>query len=185
MEKAPHEKQPGEDSQHRETMAAIYRMYVETAENVSTRRIQTNGFFLTLLTGLFVLAWSPWLPQVVEGLGRPAADARIVLFMGGFFLSILWWAQILQFRTLNRIKFQEILNMERLLPLAPFTRENDALRRSKGYIGFSRVEGFIPLVFAMGFALSIAPFHTLLGFGLLLASIIGILGMLLSTQKKE
>ncbi len=79
MERPPREGSPEGDEIERRAVMAIYHMYVESANKVSSWRIQTNRFFLTLLTGLFVLAWSPWSSQVVESLGRPEEIARTLL----------------------------------------------------------------------------------------------------------
>ncbi len=75
--------------------------------------------------------------------------------------------------------------MERSLPLAPFTREDEALRASKGYVGLSPLEGLIPFLFAVGFSLSVIPYDRCWGSGMLVVSGLGIVGMLFHAWKKE
>lgn len=114
----------------------IYKLCVEMADRVSGRRATANSFFLTLQTALAVLLGV----FAVQPVG--AEDARqdkVVLTcaaVAGAVLALAWRRLLTSYRRLNRAKFEVINEIERTcLPVRPFTREWEILKRDEGETG--------------------------------------------------
>lgn len=119
----------------------MYRDYVGSADNISSRREKANGFFLTINTG-FIGANAYFDVTSV-------AAAYIQSFVGLMFCAV-WWFMIQSYRTLNASKFDVIQLMEQHLPLAPFAAEEFVQRNSpKGHRSLTSVEKLVPGVFAV------------------------------------
>src|SRR5437868_116209 len=94
-----------------------WKLYVEMADRISSRRGLTNTFFLTLNTAVFtvigvvakqrphVSSWVPSLALVVV-LGECAA----------------WWWLVRSYRQLNAAKFKVVGALEERLPASPYWR---------------------------------------------------------------
>lgn len=130
-----------------------YKLYVEMTDRVSTRRSQTNRFYVSLLSGLLAL-----LSLVASngGLGQ----IPIVLFVAvaalGMLLCLLWHVNIRVYRQLNWGKFQVINEMEQHLPFQSYDREWKILqegKRGSRFRGISKVEQFVPFIVALPFVL--------------------------------
>ncbi|OKL50458.1 RipA family octameric membrane protein [Boudabousia marimammalium] len=130
----------------------IYKIAVEMADRISSRRATTNAFFLTLNTTLVA----------VIGLNKtPALDPvmAISVCIAGVLVSVCWWFLLRNYRRLNEAKFKVINKIENEhLPVKPFTDEWDQLgqndppedKRSKVLVGLQQlgtVERGIPAVF--------------------------------------
>jgi hypothetical protein len=135
-----------------------YKLYVEMADRVSSRRGLTNTFFLTLNTAIFTaigLFWkdrpsvSPWvlaLPLVIA-LGQCAA----------------WWWIVRSYRQLNTAKFKVVGALEDRLPASAYWRaEWIALGEGtdwRKYLPLSHLEQWVPVLFALvylsGFAIAV------------------------------
>ena len=136
-----------------------YKLYVEMADRVSSRRGLTNTFFLTLNTAVFTIvgvfwkdrpAVSPWLltlPLMIA-LGQCAA----------------WWWLVRSYRQLNTAKFQVIGALEERLPASAYWRaEQAALREGRNwrkYLPLSNLEQWVPVLFGLvylsGFIIAVA-----------------------------
>ncbi|GGK85391.1 hypothetical protein Sme01_30090 [Sphaerisporangium melleum] len=132
----------------------LYKTAVEMADRVSARRGTANAFFLTAQTtfvavvGLTVpdLARSPWVVSVAVA-------------VAGILLSAAWWLQLRSYRLLNGAKFQVINEIERRLPVRPYTDEWALLaprptagRRGR-YAELGTAERLLPWMFALLHAL--------------------------------
>lgn len=88
-----------------------YRMYVETADKNSTRRLETNRFYVTVLSLLLIS-----LPFVADS---PFANetaiypVMIIISLFSVVLSSVWAINISSYRNINRCKFVVIKSMER------------------------------------------------------------------------
>jgi hypothetical protein len=140
----------------------IYKMAVEMADRVSSRRLSANAFFLsvnTALTGLMALAYN-----------SISSDHRFVLYLVsavGLLLSATWFFAIRSYKRLNKAKFDVIQEMEKALPEQYFTKEWDALQRSvpkdpeprplrdrwlrykDRYTDLTSIEAVVPIAFAL------------------------------------
>ena len=154
---------------HRGDIAYIeqYKLFVQSAENVSDRRIRTNRYQTSLNLG--ILALHGLAPAFI-----PHPALPFLIASAGIALTINWFLTLHSFRQTNRAKFIIIHSMERQMPRRVFQEErtlvrekprrptvNDAnvLRRAwawlgrkyrslKGYRGAISFERPIPLIFA-------------------------------------
>lgn len=120
-----------------------YKMYVQTADNVSARRVSTNRYLLTLSAALIA----------VYGLHPSILDQwylGVSIFTTGIAVSVLWYMIIKTHRDLNKAKFKLIHKLEQHLPAELFVRELNMTEKnsSKSYINATAIERWIPFLFA-------------------------------------
>ncbi len=121
-----------------------YKLYVQSAENNSIRRVASSRYLLTLNAAIVALYglrsttfgesyWTLFIPLV----GLPSA--------------LLWHQIIKSFRNLNTAKFGVIHEMEQHLPAAPFQHEWHVAEQGKGkvYNPVTHIEQWLPLGFAL------------------------------------
>ena len=127
----------------------IYKFYAQTAENTTERRLKSNQFYLTLTTFLigFLVAFAKW---------ADATNSLAFIIIGalGLLLSRLWANNILSYKRLNEAKFKIILELEKQLPFACYTKEWDILgegKDKKKYRLLTSVETKMPLLFGIIF----------------------------------
>jgi hypothetical protein len=138
-----------------------YKLYVETAERNSSRRLTANSFFLTINTGLSAL-----LGYMTSFKGIDSVVAQMAVPVAGIILSYFWYRLIISYCEMNRAKFQVIHAMEKQLPFKAFDVEWEAVehgKKPKKYRPYTNIESAIPWVFIM--------IHSLL----LISSVIGLL----------
>ena len=132
-----------------------YKLYVQSADNASGRRIASNRYLLTLNAAL------------VAAYGFQSAFTERVIFIvpvavAGIALSLLWYTIIKSFRDLNAIKFEIIHELETYLPAALYAYEWQLAQegRGKSYWPTTHIEKWMPLLFlalhVMALAVSIA-----------------------------
>ncbi|MCY4623570.1 MAG: hypothetical protein OXC99_00965 [Chloroflexi bacterium] len=132
-----------------------YKLYVQSADNASGRRIASNRYLLTLNAAL------------VAAYGFQSAFTEQVVFVAplavaGIALSLLWYSTIKSFRDLNSIKFKIIHEMETYLPAALYAYEWQLAEegRGKSYWPTTHIEKWMPILFlvlhGMALAVSIA-----------------------------
>jgi len=117
-----------------------YKMYVQTADNVSARRISTSRYLLTLSVALIA----------AYGFQSSFPDHwyEIALAPVGVGVSYLWYKIIKSHRDLNRVKFNLIHELEQHLPADLFTREWRMTEKGdKSYTSVTYVERVIPCMF--------------------------------------
>lgn len=122
-----------------------YKLYVESANQISTRRLTANSFFLTINTGLAAL--------IGYLIGKQSVAVTVALLgvpIAGMVLCYVWFRQIRSYRDLNEAKFKVIHIIEESLPFRMFDAEWEALGRgenSKNHKSFSDTEKIVPWVF--------------------------------------
>ena len=121
-----------------------YKLYVQTAENVSSRRVATSRYLLTL-SAAFVALYGLQLPILNEGYGV------LVVPVTGVFVALLWYKSIKSYHDLNRVKFKIIHELEQHLPARLFTHEWRIARKGddKRYTKITDIERWIPLMFVV------------------------------------
>jgi hypothetical protein len=125
-----------------------YKLYVGTANQTSTTRVQANTFFLTLNTLLvgFIVSMTQFVKQ-------PAVPLWMILVcIIGIFLTITWFVLIRAYRDLNSARFQIIQEIETKLPLNLYRREwQIALeeRPKRVYIRQTTIEQMVPYAFGV------------------------------------
>lgn len=146
-------KEEGYGEKFREHLLEQYKLYVEMADRVSTRRAQTNRFYISFLSGMLALL------SIV--IGREIfSDFRAIVFMAvavlGIVLCGLWYVNIRSYIQLNSGKFKVIHEMEQHLPYPCYEKEWVILgrgRESKKYLQLTRVEQYVPIILTIPYIL--------------------------------
>ena len=123
-----------------------YKLFVESADRVSARRLDTNRYFLTVNTALFTLLGA----ASTIGLERLRLGWAGFIAAAGIALCYSWFRLVRSYQGLNRGKFEVIHHLERQLPHPLFTDEWERLGRGedpKRYLPFTSVECWVPWVF--------------------------------------
>ena len=121
-----------------------YKLYVQSADNASDRRIASNRYLLTLNAAL------------VAAYGFQSAFTERVIFVvpiavAGIALSLLWYSIIKSFRDLNTNKFKIIHELETYLPAALYAYEWQLAQggRGKSYWPTTHIEKWMPMLFLL------------------------------------
>ena len=138
-----------------------YKLYVQSAENVSARRVQSSRYLLTLNAALVAL-------YGFQSAGFGRSYWALVVPVVGIAVSLLWYLIIKSHADLNRVKFNVIHEFERHLPAAMYRYEWRLAEDGKGksYRAVTAIEKWIPILFAI--------LHVVLGIFIVL-SLVGIL----------
>ena len=138
-----------------------YKLYVQSAENVSARRVQSSRYLLTLNAALVAL-------YGFQSAGFGQNYWALVVPVVGIPVSLLWYLIIKSHANLNRVKFDVIHEFERHLPAAMYRYEWRLAEDGKGksYRAVTAIEKWIPILFAI--------LHVVMGIFIVL-SLVGIL----------
>lgn len=119
-----------------------YKLYVEMADRVSTRRQSANSYFLSINTGLLGL-----IGYITT---KDTGQYLWLLSAAGLALSYLWYRLVRSYRSLNEAKFKVIHAIEKALPISPYDAEWEAMGQGKNpklYKPFTHIEMGVPWVF--------------------------------------
>lgn len=121
-----------------------YKLYVEMADRISSRRQSTKTFFVTLNTVLISIA----------GYAKSAASVDsffyLVTSFAGLLICYTWYRLVKSYKNLNSAKFKVVHAMEKEMPFNLFDAEWEAVGRGKDkilYHPFTELELKIPWVF--------------------------------------
>lgn len=120
-----------------------YKLYVEMADRISSRRQVANSFFFSINTGILAFL------QLSDSSKASWAWAPVVGICGGI-LSYAWYRLVRSYKDLNTAKFKVIDAMESRLPLSPYRAEWVQVGQGQDpsrYLPFTRVELTIPWIF--------------------------------------
>ena len=131
-----------------------YKLYVESSQKVTDRRITTGNYLLTVnsfLLTVFGVAAS----QHLGGLWLA------IVPVAGLLVSFTWYSLVVFYRNLGARKYKVVRQLESFLPVAPFryewrTAHDEKARR---HTGVTHLERVVPLAFA-------AIYLVLLGYSL-------------------
>jgi len=119
-----------------------YRLYVDMADRISSRRQTANSYFLSINTALL---------GFVGYVGTKDTTGYLWLVApAGIALSYLWYRLIRSYRDLNTAKFKVVHEIEKRLPLSPYDAEWEAMGRGNNpalYKPFTHIETGVPWVF--------------------------------------
>ena len=120
-----------------------YKLYVQSAENVSARRIASSHYLLTINAALVALYG---LQSANFGQGYWTLLIPVI----GIPVSLLWYLIIKSHADLNRIKFEVIHELEQHLPAAMYKHEWRLAEEGQGpaYRAVTKIERWIPILFA-------------------------------------
>ena len=123
-------------------LLAQYKLYVQSAEHVSARRLASSRLLLALNAGLAALyGIRP------EGFGQSWWTVAVPVL--GIAVSLLWSRIIRSHKELNRVKFKLIHEIERHFPAAPYTCEWQLAEQGRGrsYRAVTDIERWLPWTF--------------------------------------
>ncbi|HET6204505.1 MAG TPA: hypothetical protein VFI25_17070 [Planctomycetota bacterium] len=125
-----------------------YKLYVESAEKISERRVSANNYLLTvnafLVTLYGLLAASPY-----------KGGWAVLVPVAGVLVSLTWHRIITSYRDLNTVKFKVIHELEREMPAALYDYEwhKAGEGRGKEYHPLTHLERWVPVVFMLLYVL--------------------------------
>lgn len=120
-----------------------YKALVETTDRVSDRRLNSNICFTAINSALLT---------VYSTLDKLNLSQKIIIFIIGLLISLIWYLTIKSYRYLNESKFKIIDEIEHQLPLSIFTYEWSLLNQGKfrkRYLPLTKIENIIPAIFAL------------------------------------
>ena len=129
----------------------LYKMMVDSSEQLIQRRQRMNAFFITAIGSLVTIAGALLKFGTVKS---PTISFFVMAVFGivGLFLCNSWRNLIDNYGKLNAAKFRVILNLEQTLSAQIFSAEWVALgkgRRPAKYQSFTSTENMVPLWFAV------------------------------------
>lgn len=119
-----------------------YKLYVEMADRISSRRATANSYFLSVNTAM--LAFVGYLTS------KDATTDLWLLAAAGITLSYLWHALIMSYSNLNTAKWLVVHQIEKRLPISPYDAEWEAMGRGENpklYKPITHIERGVPYVF--------------------------------------
>ena len=121
-----------------------YKLYVEMADRISSRRQSANSFFLSVNTAIIALI------SYIHWGSKNDSSFYWLVSLAGMFLCFMWYRLVRSYKDLNTAKFKVIHEMEAKLPVAPYDLEWEKVgkgKNSKLYLPFTHIEICIPWVF--------------------------------------
>lgn len=121
-----------------------YKLYVEMADRISSRRQSANSFFLSVNTAIIAL-----ISYINLGY-KNSSNFYWLVSLAGMALCFTWYRLVRSYKDLNTAKFKVIHEMEAKLPVAPYDLEWEKVGKgkdSKLYLPFTHIEICIPWVF--------------------------------------
>jgi hypothetical protein len=125
-----------------------YKIYLESAERMSDRRLQTNNYFITINSALIALGGILGNTKLI-----PLDDTSQIIFaVVGIIVCFVWYRMINSYKQINSAKFKVIHQIEQYLPLRLYEYEWEQLGSGKNkslYQPFSHLEIHVPKIFAV------------------------------------
>jgi hypothetical protein len=126
-----------------------YKLYVEMADRVSSRRVQTASFYTSILSALLALLSITSNKELFQG---PQSFVLLTTAILGLCLCVAWSANINSYKQLNSLKFKVIHDMETHLPFPCYDMEWKILKEDKNrrrYFRLTAIEQYIPVILAV------------------------------------
>ena len=119
-----------------------YRLYVQSADNVSSRRLTSMRYLLAISSGLVAL-------YGVQFAAFKEAFWLLPIPIIGIVSAFAWLRIIKSHKDLNALKFTLIHELEEHLPAAPFKREWERAEHGTGakYTPVTELESWLPRIF--------------------------------------
>ena len=135
--------QKNHDAEHYTTILEQWKTCVEMADSNTEKRNSSNGLFITINLALFAVVTFAW------------DHKSILLSLIGIVVCTLWLYSIRCYRQLSSVKYHIINEMEKKLPIKPFTDEWQELRNRHNYLGLTKIEWVLPWTFIVLYSLSV------------------------------
>ncbi len=127
-----------------------YKLFVEMADRISSRRHSANSFFLSVNTAVIAIIGYIQLAHAGTSNAGTSSTYYWLVSIAGIALCVIWLALIKSYKDLNRGKFQVVHVLEQRLPVSPYDAEWVVVGEGKSlikYIPFTIVEMAVPVVF--------------------------------------
>ena len=137
-----------------------YKKYLDTSEQLLTRRQNTSNFYTTLNTSILGVAST--ISGIIFGLDSLQNNTTIALVIFiiisllGFLLCFNWLSLLESYGKLNSSKIRVITEIEKRLPINIYDTEWKVMSEKLGgnkYQSFTSLEKRIPLIFMLIYAL--------------------------------
>lgn len=125
-----------------------YKLYVESAEKISERRVAANNYLLTVNAFLVTL-------YGLVAASRFNTFWSVLVPVAGFLVALTWHRIITSYRDLNTVKFKVIHELEQCMPAALYDYEWRKAEegRGKAYHPLSHLERWVPIIFMVLYVL--------------------------------
>ena len=126
-----------------------YKLYVEMADRVSSRRVQIGSFYTSILSILLALLSITSNKELFQG---PQRFVLLTVAILGLCLCLAWTANINSYKQLNSLKFKVIHDMETYLPFPCYGVEWKILKEDKNrqrYFRLTAIEQYIPIILSI------------------------------------
>lgn len=119
-----------------------YKLYVQSAENVSARRVASSRYLLTLNVALVAL-------YGFQSSNLSPGWWTVLVPVLGISVSVLWHLIIKSHKDLNAVKFKIIHELEQWLPATLYAYEWRLAEEGRGkpYRSVTDIERWVPLAF--------------------------------------
>ncbi len=115
-----------------------YKLFVDSSEKISMKRMSNNNYYLTVNSALFTIAG--YFSYVQKDM------LALPLSIISIFICLCWISNIASYKKLNSAKFKVIHEIEEHLPAALFKKEDEHLN---GYYTLASLKKFIPVFFIL------------------------------------
>lgn len=123
------------DIENRDCILQQWQTCVEMADSVSSRRDSMNNLFATIHVAIVAAISFVW-------------DIKMmILGAAGIALAIVWLLFIRYYKNLNTVKYDIINEIEKQLPVQPFSDEWKGLTKIKRYTQGTTLEKVMPWAF--------------------------------------
>lgn len=132
----------GSNEKYQAHLLDQYKLYVEMADRVSSRRQSGNSYFLSVNAA--IIGFVGYLTA------KESNEYLWMLGLGGIALSCFWYQLIRSYKNLNTAKFLVIHDIEKRLPISPYDAEWERMGRgveSRLYKPLSHIELGVPWIF--------------------------------------
>lgn len=137
----------GSKEQYYEHIFEQYKIFVEMADRISTRRNTANAFFLSLHTLVITVVTFAY----DKGINLNPEWLVVFPLVAVLVICWVWWRLIHSYRQLNHAKYKVIGEYERRLPSSPYWNAEWAAlgsgKRRKLYWPLTDVENLVPFIF--------------------------------------
>ena len=124
------------------TVLEQWKTCVDMANSNTEKRNTANNVYITINAAILALVTF-------------TLDYKnLLLSIVGILICVLWLKSIRSYTKLSKVKYDIVNEIERKLPLQPFTCEWKELKKS-GYTGLTKIEFALPIAFIVLFAFAI------------------------------
>lgn len=128
---------------YKPTVLEQWKTCVEMANCNSEKRNNSNNIFITINVAILaVISFS------IE-------YKSLMLSLAGMCICFLWIHTLNSYNKLSTAKYDIINEIEKQLPLSPFSYEWEKLNNNKKYIRLTTIEKIIPILFIVLYSISI------------------------------